>query len=150
MNLSRVRARVKPKKNKRVGRGTGSGHGKTSGRGHKGSGQRTGSKTYVGFQGGNVPLLRKIPKRGFTPHRTRAYQLVNLRDIVKVLSKAKEIDPQSLRDAGLIRDARGPVKILGHCPGEYTVPATVKAHKFSHSARTLIEKAGGKVECLMR
>ena len=81
--------KVKTKKVKRVGRGPGSGHGKTSCRGHKGTGQRKGRMYYVGFLGGNVPYLRKIPKRGFNPPRRREYQIVNLKDIVKKLNQLR-------------------------------------------------------------
>lgn len=139
--------KVKTKKPKRVGRGPGSGHGKTSCRGHKGTGQRKGRMYYIGFLGGNVPYLRKIPKRGFNPPKRKEYQIVNLKDIVKKLAQEKEITPQKLKEVNLIKDENKPVKILAEVE-EKIPPFFIKAHKFSKKAKELIKEAGGSIECL--
>ncbi|MBN2484106.1 MAG: 50S ribosomal protein L15 [Candidatus Omnitrophica bacterium] len=148
MNLSQIRIARKKKKNKRVGRGTGSGHGKTSGRGHKGSGQRVGTKFYVGAIGGNVPFFRKIPKRGFTSVNPMEYQIVNLESVKKKMKDAPQINPQTLKKAQLISDEKMPVKILGRIKGDFKTKATFSAHRFSKKAEELIKNAGGSVECL--
>jgi large subunit ribosomal protein L15 len=148
MDLSKIKLNTKNKSPKRVGRGPGSGHGKTSGRGHRGSGQRKGRMFYIGFGGGNVPYLRKIPKRGFNPKRRVEYQIVNLEDIVKRLSKITEITPKELREANLIKDEKKPVKILAKLKGKFSKSYLVKVHKFSKKAKEIIEEAGGRVECL--
>lgn len=128
---------------KRVGRGPGSGNGKTSGRGHKGQGARSGGGVRPGFEGGQMPLTRRVPKRGFrNPFRTR-YVPVNL-DGLDLFDAGQEVSPESLREKGLAR--RGLVKILGR--GELSKPLTVKAHGFSRSAKQKIEAAGGRVEVL--
>lgn len=128
---------------KRVGRGMGSGTGKTSGRGHKGQGSRAGGGVRPGFEGGQMPLTRRVPKRGFhNPFRT-TYNPVNL-DGLAMFEPGQEISPELLQEKGLAR--RGLVKILGR--GEITKPLTVKAHGFSASARQKIEAAGGRVEVL--
>ncbi len=136
------------KKDKRVGRGPGSGHGKTSGRGHKGAGQRKGRTHYIGFEGGNVPYLRKIPKRGFTPPRRKEFQIANLDDVIRKLKGKKEITPKDLKEAGIIRKESAPVKILARAKNKIDWPVVVKAHRFSKKARVLIEEGGGKVEWL--
>jgi len=148
MNLTRLKPLHKSKRVKRVGRGCGSGHGKTSGRGHKGTGQRKGRAYYVGFNGGNLPYFRRIPKRGFTPPRRKEYQIVNLGEINDRLKEKKEITPEELKEVNLIKDKNKPVKILAKLKGEFTVRALFKAHKFSQKAKKLIETTGGKVECL--
>lgn len=128
---------------KRVGRGMGSGSGKTCGRGHKGQGARSGGGVRPGFEGGQMPLTRRVPKRGFhNPFRT-AYVPVNL-DGLDRFEPGQEVSPELLREHGLA--GRGPVKILGR--GELDKPLTVKAHGFSRSARQKIEAAGGRVEVL--
>ena len=128
---------------KRVGRGPGSGTGKTSGRGHKGQGSRSGGGVRPGFEGGQMPLTRRVPKRGFhNPFRTR-YTPVNL-DGLGLFEAGQEVSPDLLREKGLL--GRGLVKILGR--GELDKPLTVKAHGFSRSAREKIEAAGGRVEVL--
>ncbi len=147
MNISQIKAPQK-KKMKRFGRGPGSGHGKTSGRGHKGSGQRVGTKFYVGQLGGNVPLFRKIPKRGFTAQRPKVFQIVNLESVKKRMADAKEITPQTLKEANLISDVKRPVKILGRIQGDFTQKAKFSAHRFSKKAEELIKNAGGTIECL--
>lgn len=133
------------KKRKIVGRGHGSGHGKTSGRGHKGQNARSGRGTRPGFQGGQSPLIKSIPKRGFTSPNKKVFQLVNL----KSLSKFKEdtpITPEILKGKGLIGNASGLVKILGS--GEINKPLTIKAHSFSKSAAEKIKTSGGKIELI--
>ena len=128
---------------KRVGRGMGSGNGKTSGRGHKGQGARSGGGVRPGFEGGQMPLTRRVPKRGFhNPFRTR-YEPVNL-DGLDLFDAGQEVSPESMREKGLA--GRGLVKILGR--GELSKALTVKAHGFSRSARQKIEAAGGRVEVL--
>ena len=151
MDLSRIRVKTRNKKPKRLGRGTGSTTGKTAGRGHKGAGQRKGKcLPYEGFRGGNLPYLRIIPKRGFTPHRKKEYQVVNLGDIQKKIKKGEEINPDILKGKNLIKDTKKPVKVLAGIEGEFALCAIFKADKFSSKARELIEKAGGKIECLNR
>ncbi len=128
---------------KRVGRGMGSGNGKTSGRGHKGQGSRSGGGVRPGFEGGQMPLTRRVPKRGFhNPFRTR-FIPVNL-DGLDRFDSGQEVSPEVLRELGLV--GRGLVKILGR--GELSKPLTVKAHGFSRSAVEKIEAAGGSVEVL--
>ena len=144
MNLSNVRAPKKAAENrKRVGRGMGSGMGKTSTRGHKGQRSRSGSRMLRGFEGGQMPLHRRMPKRGFNNPFRRVYSIVN----VEALAALGEttITPELLRKAGVIK-AKHPVKILGD--GELKTALTVQAHKFSKSAQEKITKAGGKFEVL--
>lgn len=150
MELVKLVVRTKRKTTKRLGRGSGSGWGKTAGRGNKGAGSRSGKVLpYVGFNGGNIPFLRKIPKRGFTSH-FEVYQVTNLGDIARRIKDAKEIDPAVLLAARLIKDEKKPIKILAHTKDEFTLKATFKADSFSAKAKALIEKAGGKIECLKR
>jgi large subunit ribosomal protein L15 len=144
MNLSNIRAPRKAAENKkRVGRGMGSGMGKTSTRGHKGQRSRSGSRMLRGFEGGQMPLHRRLPKRGFTNIFREEYSIVNL-DRLAALGETT-INPEVLRKAGVISTARR-VKILGD--GELTRAITVEAHKFSKSAQEKITKAGGKAEIL--
>jgi large subunit ribosomal protein L15 len=151
MGLSKSRPRVKNKKLKRLGRGTGSTLGKTSGRGHKGAGQRKGKKTpYPGYSGGTLPFMRLIPKRGFNSPRKLVYQIVNLEDIKQRAAKSSEINPEILKKVNLIKDAKKPIKILAKLKGDFSLKALFKADKFSESAVKLIEKAGGKAECLSK
>ena len=133
------------KRKKLLGRGPGSGHGKTSTRGHKGQKSRAGRDFYMGFEGGQSPLIRRIPKRGFSHSPRYDYQLVNIKNL-SAFSKDAVIDPKVLQNKGLVRNALAPVKILGE--GELSTALTVKAHKFSSSAITKIEKSGGKVEII--
>jgi large subunit ribosomal protein L15 len=127
---------------KRVGRGPGSGLGKTSGKGHKGHKARTGGATNPGFEGGQMPIYRRLPKRGFTnPFRVET-QVVNLRDLKKV--SAGDISPETLYSAGLIGKPDSKVKLLG--TGEADRSYTVRGVALSASARTKIEAAGGKIE----
>lgn len=129
---------------KRVGRGPGSGTGKTSGRGHKGQGARSGGGVRLGFEGGQMPLQRRIPKRGFTNINRKEYQAVNVRDLARV--DAGEVTPEILYAHGLVRKLNQPVKILG--TGELEGAYQVSAHGFSASARDKIEAAGGSVTVL--
>jgi large subunit ribosomal protein L15 len=129
------------KKAKRVGRGPGSGVGKTAGRGHKGQKSRSGGSTKPWFEGGQMPLQRRVPKRGFRPYRRVEYQVVNVRDLEKV--KGDEATPETMKAAGLIGSLRKPVKILGE--GEIGRAISVNAHAFSRTAREKIEKSGGGV-----
>ena len=129
-------------KKKRIGRGQGSGTGGTSGRGHKGQLSRSGSKRRPWFEGGQMPLQRRLPKRGFTNIFKKEYQIVNLQDLEKI-NKAKEVTPEVLFDNGMIRKKEEQVKILGQ--GELKQAMNVSAHAFSESAKEKIEKAGGKV-----
>ncbi|MBI4539272.1 MAG: 50S ribosomal protein L15 [Gemmatimonadetes bacterium] len=125
---------------KRVGRGPGSGHGKTAGRGHKGHKQRSGGQTNPHFEGGQMPLHRRVPKRGFHPLKRIEYQIVNVRDLDRL--EAAEISPEVLKANGLIRALHSPVKILGD--GSLEKALVVRAHAFSKSAREKIEAAGGQ------
>jgi large subunit ribosomal protein L15 len=135
------------RKRKRVGRGKGSGDGKTAGRGTKGQGARTGGGKSPYFEGGQLPLVRRLPfKRGFTNVNRIPYQEVNVDKIEERFKKGVEVNPERLVEAGLIRKADQPVVILGR--GEVKSPFTVKAHRFTKSAREKIEAAGGTVEVL--
>lgn len=129
----------------RVGRGIGSGHGKTSGRGHKGQKARSGGAKGPMFEGGQMPLVRRVPKRGFTnPFKIR-FVAVNVQDLDGFEENAV-ISPEILQASGIIKRVRDRVKILGE--GEVTKPLTVRAHAFSRSAVAKIEQAGGKVEVI--
>ena len=144
MNLSTIRApRKAAEKRKRVGRGMGSGMGKTSTRGHKGQWSRSGARLLRGFEGGQMPLHRRIPKRGFKNIFREEYAVVNL-DRLEAVGET-EITPEMLKKAGVIRSKKR-VKILG--TGELKTALTVKAHKFSKTAQEKITKAGGKFEVL--
>jgi large subunit ribosomal protein L15 len=140
------------KARKRVGRGTGSGHGKTSGRGHKGAGARSGAKAHATYEGGQMPLQRRLPRlqgeaRGrHTVARPTVYAAVNLGQLDDI--SGDTIGPDELRAAGLVRKRVELVKILGD--GEIGRAATVRAHAFSRSAKEKIEAAGGSVEVLER
>ena len=142
MNLSNIRApKGSSEKIKRVGRGMGSGMGKTSARGHKGQHSRSGSRLLRGFEGGQMPLHRRVPKRGFTNIFKKEFNVINL-EALAALGEST-ITLEVLKNAGLTKRNK-PVKILGD--GELKSALTVQAHKFSKSAQEKIEKAGGKVE----
>jgi len=135
------------KRRKRVGRGTGSGHGKTCGRGHKGSGQRAGRVTRQLTEGGQMPLFRRIPKRGFNNAQFRTeYQIINVSALESRFDDGAQITPEDLKEAGLIRNASKPVKILGK--GEISKKLNVVASKFSTSAAMKITKAGGNIKTI--
>jgi large subunit ribosomal protein L15 len=133
------------KKAKRVGRGVGSGSGKTAGKGHKGQKARSGGVKGPGFEGGQMPLQRRIPKRGFTNIFRKEYAIVNLSDL-ELLAGTAEVTPEALVQSGLIKDLKSGIKVLG--TGELKKKLTVRAHKFSKSAIEKIQAAGGKAEVL--
>ena len=144
MNLSNVHApRKSSEKKKRVGRGMGSGMGKTSARGHKGQRSRSGSRMMRGFEGGQMPLHRRLPKRGFSNIFRTEYTIVSLEKLAGLGETT--INPEVLRKAGVIK-GKAPVKVLGD--GELKSAITVQAHKFSKSAQEKITKAGGKFEVM--
>lgn len=130
---------------KRVGRGHGSGNGKTAGKGHKGQNARSGGGVRIGFEGGQMPLARRIPKRGFNNIFATKYAVVNVSDLNK-FENGTVVDTELLKASGLIKKELDGVKVLGN--GEITVQLTVKAAKFSQSAVEKIEKAGGKTEVM--
>jgi large subunit ribosomal protein L15 len=131
-------------KKKRVGRGPGSGLGKTAGRGHKGQRSRSGYSRRIGFEGGQMPLIRRVPKRGFTNIFRKEYAVVNLDRLAEIqLDEGGDITPELLVEKGVVRSGL-PVKVLGN--GEIDKALNVTAHKFSKSAQEKIEKAGGKCE----
>ncbi len=130
---------------KRLGRGTGSGTGKTSGKGHKGQNARAGGGVRPGFEGGQLPLQRRLPKRGFRNPDKLEYTLLNLEKLQDV-PEGTVVNPQYMLEAGILRRIGGLVKVLGR--GELTRPLTVQAHAFSQSAREKIEALGGKAEVL--
>lgn len=147
MRLEDLRPAAGAKKRpKRVGRGPGSGHGKTAGKGHKGQRARSGGGKGPGFEGGQMPLHRRVPKRGFTSRGRTTYAVVNL-DAIAGFPAGGVVDPDRLVEAGLIKKAeRGSVKILGE--GALSHSLTVRAHAVSTSARQKIEAVGGSVEVL--
>lgn len=132
-------------KPKRLGRGIGSGTGKTAGKGHKGQKARSGGGVRVGFEGGQNPLYRRLPKRGFKNFNRKEFAVVNLSDL-SAFAAGTEIDSVTLFEAGIVKNAKDGIKILGN--GEITVQLTVKANKFSQSAVEKIEAAGGKTEVI--
>ncbi|HHU77281.1 MAG: 50S ribosomal protein L15 [Caldicoprobacterales bacterium] len=129
----------------RKGRGIGSGLGKTAGRGHKGQKARSGGGVKPGFEGGQMPLIRRLPKRGFTNIFSKEYSLVNIRDL-EVFDEGTVVSPELLKETGLIKKYNDGIKILGD--GELTKKLTVQAHKFSKSAKEKIEAIGGKAEVI--
>lgn len=133
------------KKRKRVGRGPGSGHGKTSTKGHKGQLARSGGGKGPGFEGGQMPLYRRVPKRGFQNPFKRVYEIVNLRQIDKYFNENETVTPETLRKKGLVK-GNLPVKILGD--GELTKKLNFEAHKFSKNAEEKIKKIGGTIKII--
>jgi large subunit ribosomal protein L15 len=131
------------KNRKRVGRGSGSGHGKTSCRGSKGANARAGGGMPPGFEGGQMPLARRLPKRGFTNIFKRHYAVVNIRDLER-FARDSVVDVKALMDSGLVKQLQSGIKLLGD--GSIQHPLTVKVHACSRSAQQKIEAAGGKVE----
>ncbi len=129
---------------KRVGRGMGSGHGKTSSRGHNGQGSRSGTRTRPGFEGGQMPLQRRVPKRGFHNMFRKRYAIVSVKQIAELGESA--VSPELLLERGLIRKLYDGLKVLGD--GELMAPITVSAHQFSQSAREKIVRAGGNAEVI--
>ncbi len=130
---------------KRVGRGTGSGHGKTSGRGEKGQKARSGAHIHPWFEGGQLPLHRRVPKRGFTNRSRQAYAIVNLKDLER-FEPGTKVTPGLLREMGLVKDLKAGLKVLAR--GILSKPLTVSAHKLSKQAIEKILAAGGRVEVI--
>jgi len=128
---------------KRVGRGAGSGYGKTSGRGHKGAKSRTGASRRLGFEGGQMSLIRRLPKRGFTSVNKRTFQIVNIEDL-NHFRKDSAVDKKALKADGFIRSSERPVKILGE--GKLSKALSVSADAFSESAKKKIAEAGGSAK----
>jgi len=146
MDLSNLKPAVgSTKTRKRIGRGQGSGTGKTAGKGHKGQKARSGGSVKPGFEGGQMPMQRRLPKRGFTPLTKKVYALVNLRDL-ELFEAGSVVDLEVLTQSGLVNSVGDGVKILG--TGDLTKALTVKAHKFSKSALEKIAAAGGKAEVI--
>ena len=136
------------KPRKRVGRGPGSGHGKTSTKGSKGQKARAGGGKAGGFEGGQMPLYRRLPKRGFLPHGGKTeYAVLNVKDLAARFAAGSVVDPDGLVEAGLVkRGERGAIKVLGD--GEVGHALTVKVHRVSESAKQKLEAAGGRIEVL--
>ena len=134
------------KTNKRVGRGTASGHGKTSGKGHKGQNARSGGGVRPGFEGGQLPLFKRLPQRGFSNAMfKKVYATINVSDLEK-FDNGAVVTPELLKEMGILKKQLSGVKVLGN--GELTKKITVKAHKFSKSAISKIEAQGGKAEVI--
>jgi large subunit ribosomal protein L15 len=147
MNISDVNRGIKRnKKRKRIGRGIGSGHGKTAGRGHKGAGSRAGTSTRVTFTGGNMPLVQRIPKRGFNNRWALKVAVVNLGQIDEAFEKGEDVNVETLKAKNVARGRFDVLKILGD--GELTKKVKISAHRFSESAKEKIEKAGGEMVLL--
>ena len=148
MSLSDLKPPKGARRNrKRIGRGQGSGQGKTAGRGHKGAKSRSGFKFKRGFEGGQMPLHRRVPKRGFNNIFRVEYAVVNLDVLAEVFDAGSEVTPDVLRQRGLVREkASVPVKVLGR--GDISKQLTVRAHKFSGSAAKKIAAAGGVAEII--
>jgi large subunit ribosomal protein L15 len=146
MRLEDLKPQPGAKKNqKRVGRGVGSGHGKTATKGHKGQKARSGGVKPAGFEGGQMPLQRRIPKRGFTNIFRKEYSVVNLTDL-DAASAGGTITPETMLQNGLIKSLKAEIKVLGM--GELKKGVTIRAHKFSKTAIEKIEAAGGKAEVI--
>lgn len=134
------------KNRKRIGRGQGSGTGKTAGKGHKGQNARSGGGVRLGFEGGQTPLARRLPKRGFTNFTRKEYATLNV-ELLERFENGTVVTPELLIESRIVRkELNAGIKVLGN--GELTKKLTVKAHKFSKSAQELIEKAGGSVEVI--
>ena len=133
---------------KRLGRGTGSGLGKTAGKGHKGQNARTSGGVRPGFEGGQIPLFQRLPKRGFKNVNRKEYAVVNLSDLL-VFEEGSVVDLNALQEKGLVKEVFDGVKVLGNMPeGNFNKKLTVKATKFSKSASEAIAKAGGTAEVI--
>ena len=144
MNLSNLKpAKGSQKARKRVGRGPGSGHGKTSCRGHKGQNSRSGGGAPIGFEGGQMPLTRRLPKRGFTNIFKKRYALINITDLA-MFDKDSIVDEVTLVEKGLVGKVYDGIKLLGN--GEMDKPVILKVHKWSKAAMDKIVAAGGKIE----
>ena len=130
---------------KRIGRGIGSGTGKTAGKGHKGQNARSGGGVRLGFEGGQNPLYRRLPKRGFNNISRKEYAIVNIEELNK-FAAGTEVTPELLMESGIVKAPKSGIKVLGN--GEITVKLTVKANKFSQSAVDKITAAGGQTEVI--
>jgi len=147
MDLSNLKPAERSKKNrKRVGRGPGSGTGTQAGRGHKGAKSRSGFKFKRGFEGGQMPLHRRLPKRGFHNEFRTEYAVVNLDTLAERFDSGTVVTPELLRERGIVRSSRQPIKVLAR--GDIDKQLTVKAHKFSGKASEKIAAAGGATEVL--
>jgi len=133
------------KERKRLGRGIGSGQGKTAGKGHKGQNARSGGGVRLGFEGGQTPLFRRLPKRGFTNISRKEYAIVNL-DVLNQFEEGTEVTPELLIETGLVKNEKAGIKILAK--GNVEKKLTVKAHKFSSTAKEAIEAVGGSTEVI--
>ncbi|MEH7376903.1 MULTISPECIES: 50S ribosomal protein L15 [Bacillaceae] len=133
------------KERKRLGRGIGSGQGKTAGKGHKGQNARSGGGVRLGFEGGQTPLYRRLPKRGFTNFSRKEYAVVNL-DALNRFAEGTEVTPELLIESGVVSNEKAGIKILAK--GNVEKKLTVKAHKFSSAAKEAIEAAGGNTEVI--
>ena len=133
------------KERKRLGRGIGSGQGKTAGKGHKGQNARSGGGVRIGFEGGQTPLFRRLPKRGFTNINRKEYAVVNL-DVLNRFEDGTEVTPELLIETGVVSNEKAGIKILAK--GTLEKKLTVKAHKFSSAAKEAIEAAGGTTEVI--
>ncbi len=146
MDLSNLKPAIgSTKKRKRIGRGPGSGTGKTAGKGHKGQNARSGGGVKAGFEGGQMPMQRRLPKRGFTSVNKKVFTLVNLGDL-EVFEAGSVVGIDAMGQAGLVNKLNDGIKILGD--GELTKNLTIQAHRFSKSAVAKIEAAGGKAEVI--
>jgi large subunit ribosomal protein L15 len=133
------------KERKRLGRGIGSGQGKTAGKGHKGQNARSGGGVRLGFEGGQTPLFRRLPKRGFTNISRKEYAIVNL-DVLNQFEEGTEVTPELLIETGVVKNEKAGIKILAK--GNVEKRLTVKAHKFSSTAKEAIEAVGGTTEVI--
>ena len=146
VTLERLKPTKGSRKNaKRIGRGPGSGWGKTSGKGHKGQRSRSGGRGKRGFEGGQMPLQRRIPKFGFTNIFKKKYALVNLRDL-EIFESDTTVDPELLKKSGLIKKTHDGIKLLGQ--GPVTKTLTIRVHRCSKAAKEKVESLGGKVEVI--
>lgn len=147
MKLSELKPKAGSiKTKKRLGRGPGSGWGTTGGKGYNGDRARTGGGVRSGFAGGQMPIIRALPKRGFYNFFRVEYQVVNIGDIDKKVSGQTTLDPEKMKALGLVGRADQPIKILGE--GQISFPLTLRAHAFSASAKEKIQKANGKIEVI--
>lgn len=146
MNLSSMRNTTPRKARKRVGRGNGNNWGRTGGRGEKGQRSRSGASRRPYFEGGQIPLIRRLPKRGFNNPNHKFYALVNLRDLDRLFEAGETADVETLSERGMIGKIKAGLKILAD--GEITKSLTVRAHKFSAAAKAKIEAAGGTCELI--
>ena len=147
MNLHDVHRGIKKfKSRRRIGRGPGSGHGKTAGRGHKGQGSRAGNSHHVTFQGGMMPLVRRVPKRGFNNRWALKVAVINVEDLDENFEDGEEVGPATVLERGLVGPNFDVLKVLGN--GEIKKKLKVSAHRFSKTAQEKIEKAGGEFTVL--